>query len=835
MGNTSAKLLILGEAPSKQETALGKPFVGPSGNELNRLLFDAGINRDNCWVTNVCKYEVPPPAKKEKRPFHVRAKEYGIDMDEQLRELQTEITSIGPNCILALGGTTLWALTGKKGIGSFRGSIMHGMGHKFVPTYHPAHLLHAAAGGEFKGYWNRQVMIFDFKRALAQSQFPELILPQRTIEICQNSAHLASFRDRYKDKRLMSVDIESNGTCVPVCIGLAFNKHHAMVVPLWNEGGISSIPDSDMVQIWSILAEILWEKDIIGQNFNYDKDKIRRLGFVIRKLAHDNMLKAFAINPELPKSQAFNTSIYTEEPFYKDEGMYEGSLMDLFKGCGKDACVAFEICHAMDADLDELGMRSYYKNFLLKLPSFYYDIEQQGFRVDPIERDALLRKYIEWDERVRYELFKLVGTEVNVNSPVQIAVLLWDNLGLPRRDGTGEEEITALLNSQSAIKNPEHRRICELILEGRRVRKSVSTYLMALPDYDGRMRTTYFPCLDTGRSSTGQQDPPIRPIIEVRDFEGKKKNKVCGIAFQTMTKHGDIGADIRGMYIPDTDEEIFVQADSSQAEARVVALLAQDEKTLEMYDTNDIHALTASWFFGGTERDYSKKILGYEHPIRFAGKTLRHAGHLGAGKRRAATELNTQARKYGIPITITEAQADVALGIFHTKSPKIQQIFQGGIISVIKTCRQLVAPLPYGVPAAMGGKRTFFERMGEDLYRQALSYIPQRAVSDNTKAAGMRIKERIPIIKCVMEAHDALLFCIPKSKLTTWIPIIKEEMERPIDFSHCSLPRHELVIPCDIETGTNYRDLSKFKDFKLESAQKIILPQKSITEQFLVS
>ena len=51
---------------------------------------------------------------------------------------------------------------------------MRGMGHKFVPTYHPAHLLHSAAGGEIKGYWNRQVMIFDFKRAYDESASPLL-------------------------------------------------------------------------------------------------------------------------------------------------------------------------------------------------------------------------------------------------------------------------------------------------------------------------------------------------------------------------------------------------------------------------------------------------------------------------------------------------------------------------------------------------------------------------------------------------------------------------------------------------------------------------------------
>jgi uracil-DNA glycosylase family 4 len=847
LGSVGAKLMILGDAPTSSDSAAGVPFTSTVGKELDRLLFDAGIHRSNCWISNVSKYEVPPNLPKKKIPFAVRARNAGIDMEAQLHDLQEEVNQIKPHCILALGSAALWALSGKTKIGEFRGSIMHGMGVKFIPSYHPASLQPHTAGGEFLGYWNRQVMVFDFKRAKYQSGFPELVLPSRALEICRNSAQLAEFRNRYKSVSRMAVDIEANGTCIPVCIGLSLSKYHGMVVPLWNCDGISNIPDSDLVQMWIILAEILYEKEIVGQNFNYDRDKIKRLGFIIRNLASDTMLKAHAINPELPKGLAFNTSIFTEEPFYKDEGMYKGSISDLLTGCARDACVTLEVDENMESDLDELGQRSFFENFLMKLPDLYWSIERQGMRIDPVFRDQLLHKYIEWDEKVRYELFQLVGAEINVNSPIQVAVLLFDNLKLPRKASTGEEDITALLNSPTAVKKDEHRRICELILEGRRVRKSISTYLMALPDYDGRMRTTYFPCLDTGRTSTGQQDPPIRPLVEVIDENGKKKNKVLGTAFQTMTKHGDIGADIRGMYVPDAshievvndtiieviEEEEFLQADSSQAEARVVALLSDDEETLRMYDDHDIHALTASWFFGGSESDYSKKILGYEHPIRFAGKTLRHAGHLGAGKRRASIELNTQARKYKIPITVSEAIAEKALKIFHWKSPKVQGVFQAKVIEALKTNRQLVAPLPYGIDSPVGGKRTFYERWGEDLFRMGFSYLPQRAVSDNTKNAALRIRDRISDIKIVMEAHDALLFSIPVSKIREWAVIIKEEMERPIDFSRCTLPRHELVIPCDIETGKNYMDLKKFKDFA-RIAKPIPRTPKTVTDAFIV-
>ena len=836
-GGIGAKLLILGDAPSYEETAKGEPFIGPSGRELDRLLKDAGIYRSNCWLTNVSKYEVPPNFSGKRLPFHIRARNAGIDMEAQLSDLRQEINDIKPNVILALGGNALWALSGKEKISKHRGSIMWGMGCKFVPTYHPAHLLHSVAGGEIKGYWNRQVMIFDFKRALDESQTPELQLPSRVLHVAQNSGELYQFFERYKDSRKLSVDIEAGGHCLPICIGLAFNKNHGITVPLWNSDNISHIPTSDLASMWTMVAKVLMEKDIVGQNFNYDRDKIRRLGFTIRRIHSDTMLKAFAINPELPKGLAFLTSIYTREPFYKDDGMYEGSYRDLLLGCARDACVTYEVDEAMDADLEELGMTKFYKNFILDLPDFYAEIENNGFYVNEDRRKELIRKYVEWDERLGFEMHEIAGIDVNPNSPPAVHSLLFDLWHLPRRNGVGEEELTSLLNLKHGVKEPQYRVWIEKCLERRRVRKTISTYLLAIPDYDGRMKTTTYMCLETGRTSTGQQDPPTRPLVDTVGKGRKVDMKPMGAAFQVFTKHGDIGADVRGMYIPG-EGEIFVQLDSSQAEARVVFNLATDDQALRDIDEHDYHALTASWFFGGVEDDYSKKVLGYESPIRFAGKTLRHAGHLGAGKRRASVELNTQARKFKIPITIDEGQAERALRIFHARQPKIQQVFHAGVIEALKEGRSLTAPLPWGIDAERGGIRIFYERWGDDLFREAFSYIPQRAVTDNTKAAGIRIKRQCPDARIILEAHDALLFAIRLEYLDEFIIIAKKEMERAINFTACSLPRRFLKIPCDVEIGENYADLSKYK---LAQAIKVEVPEPvrtrplTITEQFTVN
>lgn len=808
-GGYGAKLLILGESPSYEDTQTLTPFSGPGGKFLHQLLRDCSIPTSEIWFSNVSKYHVTPSPKGGKQiPFSVRAEKDGINLPEQIEELRKEIDSVNPNIIVPLGRNALYAITGKNKIDKFRGSILSGFGRKVVGTYRPEEILYS----EMKGYWNKQVMAFDLKRARVQSEFPDVKLPIRTLQVCRSSHQFADFIARYKNYKNPAIDIEAH-KCIPVCVGISFVPGEGITIPLWNLD--NDIPTSEIITLWKLLAEFLASHDVIGQNFGYDRDKLKRLGFLVRSLYSDTMYKAFAINPELPKNLAFNTSIYTEEPFYKDEGMYEGSTSDLLIGCARDACVTKEIDIAMQVDIETLGLDNYYRNFILPLHGLYAftndstSIEQTGILVNEEIRKELLQKYIAWDERIRYDLFKLTGEYINTSSPKQVSELLYDKWKLPIRQGTGEEVLTQLLNN--TVKREEHKIGIGLILESRRVKKTISTYLLTPTDFDGRMRTSFFICLETGRSSTQQQEPPIRPLIEYTDKEdGKKKKRAIGMAFQTITKHGDIGQDVRKMLVPDKGC-VFIQADLSQAEARVVTLLADDLERLKLYDTHDIHALSAARFFGGEEYNYSKAKWGFECPERFAGKTLTHAFHLDASARRAAIELNTQARKAKIDFTISEASVKAKQKIFHATFKNLKEVFHNGIIKALEKNRRLIAPVPYGIDANKGGTRIFYERWGDELNRQAFSYIPQRTVSEHTKAAGLRIRKNHPWIKIVNEAHDALLFMVPEARGEECAMIARVEMQKPIDFSNCTLPRGTLVIPSDIEYGYNYMELSKFK------------------------
>lgn len=803
-GPIGSKLMILSDSPP-----IGA--IEPLLSDPTGVFKDAGINRHNCWNTYVVKHPIPPSLVK-RIPFKKRCEMVGVDIQSSINELRNEILSVNPTCILALGSNALFALVGKNKIHDYRGSILPTHNTKCVSTFKPEDLINTGTkDNEISDYWQRQVMIFDMVRAREQSGFTGINKTNRLLHIAKNSSDLYDFMERNKNNKYPSVDIEARA-CIPICVGISFSPYEGITVPLWNCDGISKIPTDDLVTIWRLLSNLLYT-EVVGQNFGYDKDKMMKLGFIVKSIHSDTMLKAFTLNPELPKTLGFLTSLYTEEPFYKNEGMYEGSVYDLFMGCALDACLTKEIDLKMDPEIDEMGLRGFYENFILWLSPLYSEIESVGFKVDNQITEQLIEKYVKWSESLNYKLFQVAGHPINANSPKQVDILLYEALKIKRRKGTGEEVLTQIINSDKL--NQWQKSAIELVLEKRRVDKVIGNALLAPTDFDGRMRTSYFICLDTGRSATSQQSPPIRPSIEdFKTYNGKKKDLDLGQAFQTLTKHGDIGPDVRSRYITD-EGEVFIQLDSSQAEARVIALLANDLETLANYDKIDVHAETASWFFGGKESDYSKKVLGYERPERFAGKTLRHAGNLGAKERRAAIELNTQARKYGINFQISIAQAKHALGVFHRKTPNIEKIYHKEVIDVIQKTRRLEAPIPYGIQAEHGGIRTFFERWGDELFRKGFSYIPQRTVSENTKGAALRIKEFAPWIKIIIESHDSLLLSVPEERKHEAVALAKPEMERPIDFSNCSLPRGLLTIPCDVEIGYNYKDLSKYRTLEL--------------------
>lgn len=296
-----------------------------------------------------------------------------------------------------------------------------------------------------------------------------------------------------------------------------------------------------------------------------------------------------------------------------------------------------------------------------------------------------------------------------------------------------------------------------------------------------------------------------------------------GLAFHTISKHGRLAKDIRSMFIPDKGK-IFIQADSSQAEARVVAVLSRDYELLSAFDTIDIHRRTAALILGLTtalDLSVGKHVsdsIGKDSPERFCGKKTRHAGNYDMKKRRFMTEFNTDAQKFEINMSISEWKGGQMLELFHAASPKIKSVFHKEIQEAILNTRTLIDP--------NGGIRIFNGLMDDSLFQEAYANLPQRTVAHLVQGAALKIHSELGDlvgsvkshpINFISENHDSLLLQIPETMLDEVSAVMKKHMTTPIDFSkYCTLKRDfTLVIPCDIEcSDTNYGSLDKVSKFK---------------------
>ena len=572
---------------------------------VTELLEATGLKRSQVYITNVVK--VRPPDNDMSR-----LSEIGYKIEDFLPLLWEEIDALNPNCILALGTTALEILTDKKGITNYRGSILECVNSttKVIPTIHPAALF--ARGSQHQGMfsWKQRIHIqFDFFKAVKQSKFPEFRLPQRSYKIIRSSLDFHNFLKPYEGYDKIYVDTEVFKAHL-VCIGFAFTPYEGATVPLidlQSNSNPKGIPLHEMVELWNMIDELLRSGiKVIGQNFKFDKVYVLEpAGFRVANYHSDTMMKFHTLSPELPKSMAFQQSILTDEPFHKHEGKeynpYKDKLNVLLNYCSKDCVVNCECDEVMDEDLKELGLEDFFYNFVMALYPVYEKIEKIGVRVNLETRDILATRYTKLLENMNEEAFNLMGKDVNYNSPKQVREFVFEDMRLPKRAKVDDDTLTAFINK---LKDKNKKRILQLILERRSTHKLLNTYIKAVVDYDGRMRTTYNQVgTETGRTSTSIITKPLR-------------SAKFGVSFQTVPKHGELGHDIRSMYVPDPGK-IFIEFDQSQAEARVVALLAKDYKLLKMFDEEDVHNWTAAAIY-----NCDKTVISSE--MRHVGKSARH-------------------------------------------------------------------------------------------------------------------------------------------------------------------------------------------------------------------
>lgn len=711
-GPPNAKIMAVGEAPGANEEVDGRPFVGAAGQTMRKSLLSVGIDPDEIYMTNICRYR--PPANKIRTWFDGAGRPNELVLQGML-ELIEEINRIKPNVIIAFGNYPLWALTGlaqwKKiklrdggtemdytGISNWRGSIVECTlvpGFKVIPTFHPSYITR-------EGYSDHGVFNLDLERIKKESQYPDLLLPQKEFVIDPQGSDRWGIADRLtgSDTSVITFDIEYIGSKL-LCVGMTNHRDYAMNIKTDSESDLKFVRDVLLCGIPLNAQNSIYDASILEWWYKIP---------VLQHVEYDTMLAAHAANIELPKGLDFLCSVYTDQRFYKNmidwDKVKAGkqSIMDVLRYNCIDVWTQHEIMEEqIKYDLDDPLVERIFR-FEMQLQKILWIMSSRGVKVD-VDKIHALKESLAQEVRLSTHALELfAGRPINVKSPKDIPWLLFDRLGLKpgkmNKTGPATDDKTIAEVKLSATTDVQ-RNVIELVRTIRRNRDLISKFLDIQFDEDGRMRGHYSPAgTVTGRLASRQFYPT--------GTGGNQQN---------------IPRDkrVRSMFIPDPPK-LFVYADLERAESLVVAQLTQDPEMLRVHAPGvDAHKELAAVLF-------NKPAAEITEDERYMGKQTRHAGNYMQGPRTFMTNVNKVANKTGVAITYDQAKRYI--NIYRELHGFLGRWWKD-VESELWRSRTLYNLVG---PDGKGRRRIFYGHI-RGIVPEAVAYVPQSTVGDTLNVA----------------------------------------------------------------------------------------------------
>jgi DNA polymerase-1 len=431
-------------------------------------------------------------------------------------------------------------------------------------------------------------------------------------------------------------------------------------------------------------------------------------------------------------------------------------------GPGERADYLQRLAPALQAQVQEQKLVGVYEKIDLPLARVVADIERTGIRVDPKELDKMSQSMEREIRRLEKEIWKLAGSEFNVNSPAQLAEILFDKLNLqtnPRR-GKAKARSTAVevledLSTQHALPAK--------IIEYREIAKLKSTYVDALPRLihpeTGRLHTS-FSLTGTATGRLSSSDPNL----------------------QNIPIRTELGREIRAAFVAEKGK-VLLSADYSQIELRIMAHFSKDPVLVEAFrNGEDIHARTAQEVFGvgplAQTAEHRRAAKAINFGIIYGLSPFGLAQQLGIEQKEAAKFINAYFTRYrGVKEYLDNILAETRK------------------TGMAKTLFGRIRPMPE-INSPQMQLRNFAERT-------ALNSPLQGTAADLIKLAMINIDARLADekfeAKMILQVHDELLFETPVRERSKLEKLVKEEMEGV----------HKLAVPVVVETGSgpNWRDL----------------------------
>ena len=777
--------MIVAEGVGQEDERKGLPLSGAAGDELGRMLVEAGLNRSMCFVTTVVRVRptsgTPEEAyfaksKREISPSHVQLRHKMVlpPVVDGLELLKREIELCRPNVIIALGNIALWALTGNWGITSWRGSMLKSdlalnldYQPKVLPTYNPSVVMK-------KWDW-RPIMVRDLRRAADMSQSRELNRPDYKFLIRPSYSTATLTLDKLlkladltpEGKKLkLAGDLETRAGHI-ACIGIAWSKVEAICIPLMCIERPHGFWDATqehhlMFKLMRLLRHP--NAEVVGQNFLYDDQYFNRHLCYKPNVARDIMLTQHTMFSNMQKSLDFQASMYL--PFYeywKDEGKEWNINIpeDEYWGYNcKDAVITYELDEVEQVLIDKMRLREVH-DFQQKLYHPVLRTMNKGIRIDHSRRQVFHNQLVrEIGEREEW-IEKLLGRKLNLRSPPQLQQLFYHELGfkpiLNRKTKTLTTDEEAM--RKMMLREPLIRPLLRKILEIRSMGVFLSTFVSASLDVDGRMRCSYnIAGTDTYR------------------FASRANAFGSGTNLQNIPSGGDMGGDfdlvlpnVRTLFVPDPGMEFF-DIDLSSADLRIVVWESDEPEMKSMLAQGlDPYTEIAKEF-------YHDQTITKKDPRRQTFKSFAHGTHyLGTPE--------GLAERLGLPVQ----QARDTQAWYFRRFPRIKrwqdEAIRDGVVK-----RRMVQNI-------FGYRMHFFDRIEGTVLNQAAAWIPQSTVGCLINRAYVAIDEREPEVDLLLQVHDSLAGQYPIAKRDEILPRILAHAAIPLPYAD------PLTIPVGVKTS----------------------------------
>jgi len=452
---------------------------------------------------------------------------------------------------------------------------------------------------------------------------------------------LAAWTKHLREKGRFAVDTETTSEqpvwAELVGISLCAEPGKACYIPVGHVAGAQA-PKREVVEaLRPLLEDEGLEK--VGQNIKYDMIVLRNEGADIRGIACDTMLASYVLDPsrrghaldDLAEIFLEHRMIPIKELIGTGKAQMPFSRVNIERASvysAEDADVTLRVADILCPRLEHEGLGDLFRNVELPLIPVLAEMELAGVRIDTPYLNELSEELGRMVEEIEAQIYNMAGESFNINSPKQLGEILFDKLGMESAKKTKTGRSTALAVLEELAQQHD---LPRLILDYRSVFKLKSTYVDTLPTLvnprTGRIHTSYNQAVAaTGRLSSS--DPNLQNI-PIRSPEGRK---------------------IRKAFIPE-DGFLFVAADYSQIELRMMAHLSGDKRLVDAFASGeDIHAITAASVFecspAHVTPDMRRKAKAINFGIMYGMGPFNLASQLGVGLKMAKQYLEDYYETY---------------------------------------------------------------------------------------------------------------------------------------------------------------------------------------------